>query len=175
MKNATVPAMSALPSNLAEEMTNQLAPHGFRLVETRQKVPQNVLLLLKRQTFNMNRAVVVVRMDEIREDFERYLKQLRSGVARECGFIPFFWGIGIQVVILADDLGESRLNPARYLAVLDNQWSIIQSIFLVDTAHGEYCTARTWGQVFTGKFQDAINSVLSQRFRLITATPSRVP
>lgn len=166
--------MSALPANdspeiaaLLSELSDRLAAHGFRQVEAREKVPTNVLLLLKRQTFNTNRAVVVVRLNDVKADFGAYLKQLRSGVARECGFIPFFWGIGIQVVVLADDLGESRANPSQYLAVLDNQWAIIQSIFLVDVTRGEYYAARTWGQVITGKFQDAITSVLSQRFRLV--------
>jgi len=146
-------------------MSDRLAAHGFRPVETREKVPSNVLLLLKRQNFNTNRGVVVVHFDEVKADFGAYLKQLRSGVARECGFIPFFWGIGIQVVVLAGNLGESHSNPSQYLAVLDNQWAIIQSIFLVNVTRNEYYAARTWGQVISGKFQDAINGVLSQRFR----------
>jgi hypothetical protein len=150
---------------LLSQTSEGLAVHRFRLVETRNHVPSNVLLLLKRQTFNTNRAVVVVRLQEVQADFVAYLKQLRSGVARECGFIPFLWGIGIQVVVLADALGESRVNPARYLAVIDNQWAIIQSIFLVDVQRGEYSSARTWGQVFTGKFQDAVEGVLSRQFR----------
>lgn len=158
---------------LMSVFSDRLATHGFRSVETRQKVPSNVLLLLKRQTFNTNRAVVVVRFDQVEADFRAYLKQLRSGVARECGFIPFFWGIGIQIVVLADDLGETRFNPSQYLAVLDNQWAIIQSVFLVDLTRAEYSAARTWGQVITGKFQDAIDRVLSQQFRRVDpAAPS---
>ena len=152
---------------LLSKISERLATFGFRVVETREKVPSIVTLLLKRQTFNTNRAVVVVRMQDIGPDFPAYLKALRSGVARECGFIPFFWGIGIQVVVLADNLGDAKTNPSRHLAVLDNQWAIIQSIFLVDLTHGEYSWARTWGQVITGKFQDAINDVLSQQFRQI--------
>ena len=152
-------------ASLISALSDRLAAHGFRAVDTRQKTPSNVLLLLKRQTFNTNRAVVVVGMDEVGPDFGAYLKQLRSGVARECGFIPFFWGIGIQVVVLADHLGQLRTNPSQYLAVLDNQWAIIQSIFLVDKELGEYHAARTWGQVITGKFQNAIHSVLAERFR----------
>ena len=152
---------------ILEKISESLATFGFRPVETREKVPTNVCLLLKRQTFNTNRAVVAVRFQDVGPDFPAYLKQLRSGVARECGFIPFFWGIGIQVVVLADNLGDSKTNPSRYLAVIDNQWSILQSIFLVDLTRGEYYTARTWGQVITGKFQDAINGVLAQQFRQI--------
>jgi hypothetical protein len=152
-------------ASLLSKISESLATFGFRPVETREKVPSNVCLLLKRQTFNTNRAIVVARLQDVGPDFQAYLKQLRSGVARECGFIPFFWGIGIQVVVLADTLGESAANPSRYLAVLDNQWAIIQSIFLVDLTRGEYFTARTWGQVITGKFQDALNRVLSEQFR----------
>jgi hypothetical protein len=160
-------------ATLNAELSERLASHNFRSVMTREKVPSNVLLLLKRQTFNTNRAVVVIRQSEIGPDFGAYLKQLRSGVARECGFIPFFWGIGIQVIVLADELGESRANPSQYLAVIDNQWAIVQSIFLVDVPHSEYWMARTWGQVITGKFQDAINDVLSKRFRCVARVTPR--
>lgn len=50
--------------------------------------------------------------------------------------------------------------------MIDNQWAIVQSIFLVDLTRNEYYTARTWGQLITGKFQDAINGVLAQQFQL---------
>lgn len=155
------------PESLSAELTERLAAHRFRPVTTREKVPSDVLLLLKRQTFNTNRAVVVVRQPSLGPDFGAYLKQLRSGVARECGFIPVFWPIGIQVVVLAGDLGEARANPSRHLAVIDNQWALVQSVFLVDLPRGEYITARTWGQFITGKFQDAINAVLSEHFRCV--------
>jgi hypothetical protein len=150
---------------LMSEIGDSLAAHGFRPVSTRKYLASEVALLLKRQTFNTNRAVVVIRLRQLEEDFDSYLKQLRRGVARECGFIPFFWGIGIQVVVLVDDLREWPPSLSRYLAVIDNQWAIVQSIFIVDRRRGEYRSARTWGQVISGKFQDAIDAVLARRFR----------
>lgn len=45
---------------------------------------------------------------------------------------------------------------------LDNQWGIIQSVFVFDLETGERWQARTWGQVVTGRFQDAIWETLKR-------------
>ena len=57
------------------------------------------------------------------------------------------------------------MDFARHVALIDNQWAIVQSLFLVDTADGSYSSARSWGQFVTGKYQDAIAEVLSHHFR----------
>ena len=42
----------------------------------------------------------------------------------------------------------------------DNQRAIAQSIFVFDTQTRRHVGTRTWGQVVTGKFQDAIDAAL---------------
>jgi len=155
----------ALTTAVMPELCDALASHGFRPVVTRKYLLSEEALLLKRQTFNTNRAVVVIRRQQFGRDFDAELKQLKRAVARECGFIPFFWGIGIQVVVLVETIREWPPALAQYLAVIDNQWAIVQSFFIVDRERGEYRSARTWGQVFTGKFQDVIDGVLARQFR----------
>ncbi|MBL4845600.1 MAG: hypothetical protein JKY65_08750 [Planctomycetes bacterium] len=44
----------------------------------------------------------------------------------------------------------------------DNQWGIIQSVFCFDLETGERWQGRTWGQVVTGRFQDAIWETLKR-------------
>ncbi len=142
-----------------------MAVHGFREVAEASNSIPDVELLLKRQTWNTNRAIVVVSLSEVPSDFAGYLRKLRTRVAFKCGFFPFFWGIGIQVILVAPGLAQSSLDPQKQVARVDNQWAIIQSLFLVDPSAQVFRSGRAWGQLVTGKFQNAIADVLSQYFK----------
>lgn len=135
-----------------------LEPSGFRRVEHADSA-----LLLKRQTFNMNRAVAVMELPAVPYDFRAWRDALRRDVAQQCKYIPFLWGIGIQLIVIAP--GILAIDPSEHIDRIDNQWAIFQSIFLADPRLGEYRSARTWGQVFTGKCQDAIEGVLKGQYR----------
>ncbi|HEY0372276.1 MAG TPA: hypothetical protein VGD79_09760 [Thermoanaerobaculia bacterium] len=143
--------MSSLP--FVPALIDALEAFRFRRVEH-----ANSELLLKRQTFNMNRAVVVVNLPAVPFDFRAYRDSLRRDVAQTCKYIPVLWGIGIQLIAVAP--GILSIDPSQHIDVVDNQWAIVQSLFLVDPDRREYRSARTWGQVFTGKYQNAIETVL---------------
>lgn len=138
--------------------------HGFQSVANLANLP-DVTLLLKRQTWNTNRAIVVTSPEQAPADLRGCMRQLRKRIALKSGFFPFFWGVGIQVVVIAPDISKRDINSARHVAGVDNQWAIIQSLYLVDSVERTHREARTWGQVVTGKFQDAISSTLSRHFR----------
>lgn len=140
-----------------------MAGHGFRRVADSSGIA-DVVLILKRQTLNTNRAVVVVSPAQPPADISGYLRQLRRNVAFRCRFFPLLWGIGIQVVMITRGIAQSGIYPADYVARVDNQWAIIQSVFLADPSSNSYCSARTWGQFVTGIFQDAISQALSRYF-----------
>ena len=140
-----------------------MAEHGFRQVTDVSGIA-DATLLLKRQTWNTNRAVAVVSSARPPADIRSYLRELRRRVAFRCGFFPFFWGIGIQVVIITPGMAQSGIDPTQHVARVDNQWAIIQSVFLADPSSQSYYSARTWGQFITGKFQDAISQTLSRYF-----------
>ena len=150
-------------ADLNLDLTRALADHGFCEVADTSGIP-GVTLLLKRQSWNTNRAVVVVALDQAPTDMHAYLCELRRQVAFRCGFFPFFWGIGIQVVLVVPGLLQSGINPSLHVAQVDNQWAIIQSLFLADPMSQAFRSGRTWGQFVTGKFQDAISEVLAQSF-----------
>ena len=140
---------------------------GFQYVPNELAQSPDVRLMLKRQTWNTNRAVVMACPPAPPHDFENYLLDLRKRTADACRFIPILWPIGIQAVIVADGLNGLPIDPSKYVARIDTQWALIQSIFLVDPASRNYRAARTWGQVITGKYQDAIESVLAGHFARI--------
>lgn len=54
--------------------------------------------------------------------------------------------------------GELKKGVDRF----NNQWAIIQSVFVFDRGTGERWEARTWGQVVSGRFQDAIWETLKR-------------
>jgi hypothetical protein len=136
-------------------LTAALSAHGFRPVDA-----PTADLLMKRQNFNTNRAVIVVSAPAVPQDFGAYVREVRDDAARRCRYIPVLWPIGIQLVAVAPGITTSSIDPKNYIALVDNQTALIQSVFLVDPERGEYVSARTWGQFITGKFQDAIEGVL---------------
>lgn len=117
---------------------------------------------MKRQTINANRAVAVVEIDTLPADPGPFLKRIKRAVAFRCGFFPFFYGIGTQLVLVISGPTHPSEEVARMVDRYDNHWSIIQSVFIVQAGVGLVATARTWGQYVTGKYQDVIEAVLAR-------------
>lgn len=159
--------MHLVNTEFIEDLTRTMAEHGFRQVSDTCGILDTVLIL-KRQTWNTNRAIVVVALAQPPVDMRAYLTKLRRGIAFRCGFFPFFWGIGIQVVLVAPGIQQSGIDPSQHVARVDNQWAIIQSVFLADSASQTFRACRTWGQLITGKFQDAMSVIVSRHFGAIT-------
>ena len=132
-----------------------LSAHRFREVDD-----PRADLLMKRQTFNTNRAVIVVSAPQTPQDFGAFVRETRDDAARRCRYIPVLWPIAIQLIVVAPGITMGGIDPKNYIALVDNQSAIVQSVFLVDPERREYLSARTWGQFITGKFQDAIEGAL---------------
>lgn len=145
-------------------MKLSLNEHGFKAVQGYEKKIPECICLLKRQTFNTNRAICVVKLSEVPDDFDLYINSLRTRVALHVGFFPLLWGLGLQVIILSPNITSGHLSPKDYVAKIDNQWAIVQSVFFVDPNKNEFVGGRTWGQVLTGKFQDAISKELQASY-----------
>jgi hypothetical protein len=148
--------------DLVPRLEDALVPHGFR------RVKQDVVgglcrVLLKRQTLNINRAVAVIYVDALPNDLQPLLRKIKKETAFRCGFFPLFYGIGTQLVLVTSSEDSSGIDPVRFIDKYDNQWSIIQSVFIVRTGVGLVATARTWGQHISAKYQDAIESVVTQQ------------
>jgi hypothetical protein len=146
------------------ELASALSSQGFEPVADAKHKIANIPLLLKKQTWNINRAVAVVVIDRIPSQFDQYLFTLRKQIAWRCGFIPFFFGIGIQIIVVAPDIAKAGLNPSDFVARFDNQWAIVQSLFLVDCLACSATASRSPSQFITGKFQDTIATVLSRHY-----------
>ena len=88
--------------DLTPALIAALTPHKFRHVES-----PTADLLMKRQNFNTNRAVVVVTAPSVPQDFGAWVRQVRDDAARRCRYIPVLWPIGIQLVAVAPGITTS--------------------------------------------------------------------
>ena len=141
-----------------QELEIRLRPSGFRLIPSK---PNTICkAILKRQTFNTNRAVAILEMDSLPDSLTELLPKIKKEAASRCGYFPLFYGLGTQVVIHVSGQPPNPMNLDPYVDKVDNQWSIIQSIFIFHSEVGLVSSARTWGQFVTGKYQDIIASVL---------------
>ena len=145
------------PVPLLEEV---LAPHGFRRAKEGGR-GSLCRAILKLQTLNLNRAVAVADIDTLPDDPVPLLKSIKKEVAHRVGFFPFFYGVGTQLLLVVSGPMPEKIGPERYVDSYDNQWSIIQSVFIVRADSSLVATARTWGQRISHKYQDAIEAVLT--------------
>lgn len=85
-------------------MQLSLEEFGFKSLEyIGAKIPE-CTCLLKRQTLATNRAICVVNLEEPPSDIGMYVTNLRRRVAFRVGFVPIFWGLGLQIIIVCPRL-----------------------------------------------------------------------
>jgi hypothetical protein len=150
---------------LVQALEEQLAPLRFKRLERPVDggaVGVDVEAVWRRRTFNTNRAVALIRPRDHSTHPGEIAQAIKIPVGKQIGYFPFLYGLGLQVIaiggapVTADDL-------ASYTDKIDNQRSIVQSIFAVHESRECFVSARTWGQFLSGKFQDAIEQALSER------------
>lgn len=140
----------------------QLEPHGFVPRPVAPSVAGvEVLATLVRKTWNTNRGVAVLRLPAGQHPGP-LSQQLKIPLGKALGYFPVFWGMGLQLVWLGADIGPLQPGLDGFVDKIDNQRSIIQSQFVVDLRQGTVAAARTWGQVVTGPFQDAIAAAIQR-------------
>lgn len=158
-------------NQVATQIESDLLQFGFRKVYLKRGTVPGGVMLLKRQNLNTNRAIIVLEMNIPPTDLYGYLRAVRNAVARRVKFFPFFWGVGIQVVLICPGILATVSNPTLYVAKADNQWAIIQSVYFVDPSAKEFVSGRTWGQFITGKFQNSIMEAIASVYIQKSAQP----
>lgn len=150
----------AATPTLASALEAKLAPHGFKAVDPDAALAaRGVRKLFHRKTWNTNRGVVLAEPGALR------IAELVAIMRHEAGaFLGSSWWsqLGLQLVVVVEGARlptEQELRP--YVDAVNTQGVLIQSVFAVDPSTKQWTQARTWGQVVTGKFQDAIAAALS--------------
>ena len=140
-------------TDVATALEGALVPLGFEAVDA----PDGCARGWVRKTWNTNRGVVLVQQ----ADLPRWAAREKLRVGKDLGYFPFFYGLGLQVVCVAPGVVTDAAVLQTLVDKIDNQRCIIQSVFALDPQTGALGPGRTWGQVFTGKFQDAIAHALA--------------
>ncbi len=114
-----------------------------------------------RKTFNINRAVVLIEVNGTMQFAELvdFLSQIKMQLGKEIGYKPFFYELGLQIIILGNSItkGETERNP---IDTFNNQEVLIQSLFIIDNDLKKYYKSNTSFQYISGKFQKAIDKVI---------------
>lgn len=148
-------------------MEISLSQFGFKVFDNPSKVIENCSLILTKKNLNINRAVAVINLDSIPDDMHRYLQSVRKAIAWKVGFFPFFYGLGLQVIVICPGISEYPFPPKDFVALMDNQWAIIQSVFFVDPKTSTFREGLSWAQFITGKYQQEISDQLMGKYGLV--------
>jgi|GEM_PF-5313838 len=118
------------------------------------------VVLLRKNNLLINVGIVMLHIDPQFKDinYAKLCKQIKFRIAFKVLFIPLFYAFFHQFIIVDEDVIEedSYFKLGDSIDSIDNQISITQSITLVDSYRKKYIHVRTWGQVISGKFQNAI-------------------
>jgi hypothetical protein len=144
---------------LAKCIDDTVAPHGFRRIEP---IPSTGsiawIAAWKRKTWNTNRGIALISMPTVSKHPGEYALDIRGATGKAIGYIPFLYELGLQLVMCGAGIVKKGEGLDRYVTKINNSTVLLQSIHLVDVAGGGSLSARTWGQVITGKFIDAIET-----------------
>jgi len=152
------PSGPALKSLIAA-IDGEISPHGFR-PHTHERMPSLRCLAYRcLRAWSFNRAVAVLEPPEGDFEIGPYCQQMKWPLRTLKWSVPFFYEPGLQIVLAGTGL-ERKLRATGgldgHVDTFSNQLVVLQSIFVVDTGTRRYAADRTWGQVVTGQYQDAI-------------------
>ncbi len=146
---------------LANALDLRLSPHGFAIVAPDQaSTALGVVRGYHRKTWNTNRAVFLASLNSADEPG---LRARVLELQRESGrvFGSSWWSqLGLQLVFEVEGAAPPRALLEDLVASFNTQGVLVQSLFAVQAGASTWTSARTWGQVITGKFQDAIAAAL---------------
>jgi hypothetical protein len=151
--------------SLIEHLDRSLSPFSFKRLDSGAVLPGNcegvcVRALWKRKTWNTNRGVALLEI----ADASMPLSQLAAGVqlpvGEMIGYITFLYPLGLQLILAGRGFASQPEQLKPVLDKIDTQTIILQSLHAIDLNSLTSISVRTWGQVFTGRFQDAIEEAI---------------
>jgi hypothetical protein len=150
---------SEIENRMIKCLDEKLKPYSFEGTNLSSSSPSLPLLAgWKRKTWNTNRAIAVISLPEFDGQPGEFAQTLKMPLGKIFGYFPFFYPLGLQIVLIGNSLLNKTDNLEKSVDKLDNQRVVLQSIHVVDLEFMKSVSVRTWGQYETGRFQDAIES-----------------
>lgn len=152
--------MADLSDSLVAAIDRNVAPLGFQRIHP---APGSLpwIAAWKRKTWNTNRGIAVLRLPEAAPHAGEYALDIRKNAGKAIGYIPFLYELGLQLVLVAPGILRKADGLDRYVTKVNNSTVLLQGIHVVDPDDGSARTVRTWGQVVTGKFIDAVEAAIA--------------
>jgi hypothetical protein len=146
---------------LTEHLESELKPYNFQradeaLSSLNLSDRAAVRAIWKRKTWNTNRGVALLELNQGLDSLEAFIRAVRDPVGKAIGYFPFFYPLGLQLILAGEGIHQEQSGLSAVLSKIDNQTVVLQSIHVVDLRRMASASARTWGQVITGRYQDAI-------------------
>lgn len=148
--------LEKLISNLSEEID----PHIYEKIILNEKLGFDEIVVWKRKSFNINSAIVLIKLDEKDNNEVKSLGKYSKSIKKELGkiikFTPCFYELGLQIIYYGEDIIDLSYDLNKYVDKINTFTVILQSIHVIDIKNNKSKSVRTWGQIVTGKYQDMI-------------------
>jgi len=146
---------------LTEHLESELKPHDFQrtdeaLSSLNLGERAAARAIWKRKTWNTNRGVALLELTQGLDSLEAFVRAVRDPVGKAIGYFPVFYPLGLQLILAGEGIQQEQSGLSAVLSKIDNQTVVLQSIHIVDLNGPASASARTWGQVVSGRYQDAI-------------------
>ena len=152
---------SDVDSGLVECLDASLGPYSFiRAGSTKQLdgIPRTELW--RRKSWATNRAVALLALPEGEDSPGRFAQQIKLPLGRIAGYVTVLNPLGLQIVMTTHKAMDPGLRLSDFVDRVNNQRVVLQSIFLVNPREGSHISSRSWGQFFSGRFQNAIEQAI---------------
>jgi hypothetical protein len=166
---------------LLESVDTELCPHGFRRHFRDKMTELGCVAFWRRLTWNSNRAVAVLTLQDANTEIGPFCQQMKWKLLWQTFSIPAIYNLGLQIIVCRDHANppNTKYRIKGYVDKFDNQFVVLQSIFVVEFGDSDLLTAvattpgvnvpmknryaatTTWGQWLTGRFQDSIAKAIA--------------
>jgi hypothetical protein len=150
---------------LAQSIDTAVAVYGFRQFKPDAALPPLPWIAAwKRKTWNTNRGIALLAMPDQATHAGEVALDLRVRAGKAIGYLPFLYELGLQLILVGPIILKKGEGLERYVTKVNNSTVILQSIHLVDPVANASFSVRTWGQVVTCRFIDAIETGITRFF-----------
>jgi hypothetical protein len=150
---------------LAQSIDTAVAVHGFRQFKPAAALsPLPWIAAWKRKTWNTNRGIALLAMSEQATHAGEHALDIRVQAGKAIGYLPFLYELGLQLILVGPGILKKGEGLDRYVTKVNNSTVLLQSIHLVDPVANASFSVRTWGQIVTGRFIDAIETGIARFF-----------
>ncbi len=148
-------------SRLVECLDASLGPHSFKRAGSTQQldgIPR--IEIWRRRSWATNRAVALLRLPEGENSPGRLAQQIKMALGQIAGYVTVLNPLGLQIVLTTYKTMDPDLRLSDFVDRVNNQRVVLQSIFLVSLLERSHISSRSWGQFFSGRFQNAIEEAI---------------